>query len=68
MDGQPQRDRYLLGFAMKSASFAGDRPHQPRTELPAGVCHVSQLMPLVLARYGLSMDETPEADRAAPAS
>jgi hypothetical protein len=63
-----QRDRYLSGFAMKNASFAGGRPHQPRTELPAGVCHVSQVMPLVLARYGLSMDEQPDADCVAPAS
>jgi hypothetical protein len=53
---------------MKNASFAGDRLHQPRTELPTGVCHVSQLMPLVLARYGLSMDEMPEANRTDPAS
>jgi hypothetical protein len=35
--------------------------------LPAGVCHVSEVMPTVLARYGLTLEERPNAERPAVA-
>jgi hypothetical protein len=30
--------------------------------LPVGVCHVSEVMPAVLARYGLSLEERPDVE------
>lgn len=39
-----------------------------RRSLPAGVCHVSEVMPAVLARYGLSLEERPGAERPAVAT
>jgi hypothetical protein len=36
--------------------------------LPAGVCHVSEVMPTVLARYGLSLEERPDSERPAVAT
>jgi hypothetical protein len=36
--------------------------------LPAGVCHVSEVMPIVLARYGLSLEKEGDADRTASAT
>lgn len=41
------------------------RPGRPGPELPTGVRQVGQVMPLVLAQYGLSPEEGPQADRAA---
>jgi hypothetical protein len=35
--------------------------------LPAGVRHVSEVMPAVLARYGLTPEESPNAERPAVA-
>jgi len=40
---------------------AVDEPVSRR--LPAGVCHMSEVMPTVLARYGLSLEERPDAER-----
>ena len=51
---------------LKTASSAGDRAQGPRMKLPAGVCHVSELMPQVLARYGLSLDDEPRSKQPAP--
>ena len=36
--------------------------------MPTGVCHVSKVMPAVLARYGLSLEERPNAERPAVAT
>ena len=36
--------------------------------LPTGVSHVSEVMPAVLARYGLSLEEKPDAERPAIAT
>jgi hypothetical protein len=47
---------------MKSESIAGDRPQCLERKLPAGLCHVGEVMPLVLARYGLSFEERPDAE------
>ena len=50
------------------ASSAGDRPQGPRVKQPAGVCHVSEVMPQVLARYGLSLEVRPDKKRVAVAN
>ena len=53
---------------MKSAAFASDRPQGPGMRRPAGVCHISEIMPLVLTGYGLSIEDSSDAERHAPAT
>jgi len=50
------------GFAMKSAAFASDRPQGPGMRRPAGVCHISEIMSLVLTGYGLSIENSSDDD------
>jgi hypothetical protein len=48
---------------IKSASSASDRPQGLEPKLPAGVRHVSEVVPLVLARYGLPLEDRPDKKR-----
>ena len=71
MDQKEQSSHCYWGFVMsriKSTSLAGDRPQGPWRKLPAGVFHVSELMPSVLARYGLPLEDRPDKKRVAVAN
>ncbi|MEX0642636.1 MAG: hypothetical protein WD468_08035 [Pirellulales bacterium] len=39
-----------------NASTMNDRPQAAGMQLPAGIRHVGELMPLVLAGYGVSLE------------
>ena len=53
---------------MMGASSAGDRPQGHEHKLPAGVGHMSEVMPQVLARYGLPLEDRFDKKRTAVAN
>jgi hypothetical protein len=53
---------------MKSSVFASDRPQGPGMRLPPGVYHISEIIPFVLTGYGLSIEDSSDVERHAPAA